>query len=190
VNEQRWKRAEEALRANGYRFVEEQLYADLPDDARDRCIAAVYERDLSASIRMLLKSVPAPTREGTKPTPPVELKVAESDACKFFSRRVDELEATKPDGTTARLLAVPDGVRLALGPKGNLVFVVLVLRFVSRRVEIVETACNHMPRMGDAPIEVDRWRQRVVLLTSQPPTRIEMHVEHETLDNDCTENTF
>lgn len=195
-NEQRYRAAEAGLRARGYSFVDdEQLYATLDEEARQRCLDAVYqaasrapvdETPTSTGEPMLVRVAPA-SRADRLPPVATELRV-DGDACPFFRRQTNQLDGRKPDGSTARIVRIEDDLRLARDRSGQLVVVAVSTRVLSRRSVLVERSCDHMPRLAPDPLE--RYLDTKVVFGSAPPPRVEMTVEAEVLDVKCTENSY
>jgi hypothetical protein len=191
-NEERYRTAEAAMRAKGYRFVDDELlHASLDIDAMERCDA--YSRrsfrrpatdDQPLTDAGLVVHV-APSARADRPPPvPIELRVAERDACELFSGNIRQLDVKKPDGSAARMVIIPAGMRLARDRSGLLVLVTASSRVVSQRTVLVDRSCDHMPGGERRPMSLP------VVFASVPPPTIEMVVEREELDAKCTSNTY
>jgi hypothetical protein len=186
-NQRRYDAAVARLRAQGYRFSDDDVfYTELPPDMEYRC-----ERQLLPFLRPPDFEPIEPTermtlevRLETQPTP-TPMDVAMLDACRYFAGRTDRLQANRPDGSATFLFRLTDELRPARAANGELVLVVVSTRVVSRQHVFVDMTCDHMPRIsGDIFEPFPR-----VTIAPAPPRRINMVVPEEVLAVKCTHNT-
>ncbi len=189
-NQARYDAALEAFRAGGYELAPDAVrFASLDETARQRCIDARYpagtgqapvEASASDDIRF---SVVAATQAGNTPSRRLELSAPADDVCAFFSRRTNELEGVDAAGDDVGIVYI-DRQGLARSAAGDLVYVDVVVQVISSRTVLVEDECNEMPDPGPDPL--DRADVRV-LFAPAPTERVEMTLEREELDYECTE---
>ena len=189
-NQERYDAALEAFRAEGYEMAPEAArFASLDEAARQRCIDARYadatgqavaEAPASDEIRF---TVVAATMAGGAPSPALEFSAPADDVCAFFSIRTGELEGVDAAGENARVVSI-GGETLARSSAGDLVYVDVRVHVVSSRTVLVEDTCNEMPDPGPDPL--DRAEVRV-LFARAPTERVQMTLEREELDYECTE---
>lgn len=188
-NQQRYRAAEAALQAKGYVFVDDEvLYATLTETTRDRCVRADASRALEDAKTTI--HVIGQCRAGHPAPVAIELRVSELEACRFLQQSIHQLDGVRTDGSAVRtrIIAIDRDLRLARDRNGALVIVEVSRRAVSRREVLVKRSCDHMPSPGEPSLE--RQLHARVVLALAPPPRIEMVVEEEVLDVECTENTY
>jgi hypothetical protein len=187
-NAVRYQAAEAGLRERGYVFHDDDvLFASLDEDTRRRCLD--HDPSLEAETASRATVVVAPASRSDRPPPvPTALHVTAHDACRLFRRELTELDVVRDDGTQARILRIDRGLRLARDSSGRDVLVAVSSRVVSQRSVLVDRSCDHMPSPPLDPL-VEELQPRVLFGDALPP-RIEMIVEEEALDVQCTHNTY
>jgi len=194
-NEQRYRTAEAGLRARGYVFADDEvLYAALTGAPRERCLldaghGTAVEKPPTDAAESILLHVSGGIRADRPAPEPIEIRVDAVDACQFFRARTNQLDGQSTGGGATRIVRIADGLRLARDQHGNIAVVAASSRVVSRRRVLVERSCDHMPSPDSDDPLVRQLPVRVVV-ASAPPPRIDMIVEEEVLDVECTENTY
>lgn len=197
-NERRHLQAVENLGRRGYTLVgpdEDARFATLEEPARIRCRDAVRGVDRSdagapprdAPVRIEIGEA---TRGGEPPKPPVYVVARADEACAFFRRREEgsALDVTKDDGQAGRLVHAAPRL-MARGGNGELVVVEVHSKLVKGRTVLVKRTCNHMPSVLPDPLDT-AFGVAVRWATAPVRSTIEMTVEREALDIECTDNVY
>ncbi|MEZ4227381.1 MAG: hypothetical protein R3B13_40965 [Polyangiaceae bacterium] len=176
------------LEAKGYAWIEDGVQtAMLSEPGRERCLSAA--RSISTEPAPAKESVSVditPARSGATSPAPRTLSVKEEDACAFFRGRVHRLLGRDAAGAEVSLVRISGG--LARDPHGKRVEVILAPRRQHREVT-VDMFCNRMPSPVPDPLAYHSPPARVVEAPAPLP-RVNVDVEEEVIDVECTDTVY
>lgn len=187
-NARREREAWSALLARGYtRGPEEVLRVSLPDGAAlARCgDLGRLPADAFEPVMMRVGREAGPGQSGEAL---MQLRVDGREACLFLGRQAQGLDGVGPDEAPVRLFRVGEDAPLVRDGDGGLVVVDVSYREVARRHVLVEERCDHMPSPPPYPFGPDVSIRAVA--AAEAPPHVELVIEREVLDVECTENTY